>query len=70
MNRPPACAPPAPISYSAVWADAGRMLLANAGLLTAIAGVFLFLPAVLEARYFPPPEGSANLNEWIAQMRD
>lgn len=71
MNPPtPHAPPPAPISYSAVWADAGRMLLANAGLLTAIAGVFLFLPAVLEARYFPPPEGSANLNEWIAQMRD
>jgi hypothetical protein len=58
------------LSYSAVWADAGRMLLANAGLLTAIAGVFLFLPAVLEARYFPPPEGSATLSEWLAQMRE
>jgi hypothetical protein len=41
------------------------MLLANAGLLTAIAGVFLFLPAVLEARYFPPPEGWTTLREWL-----
>lgn len=41
------------------------MLLANAGLLAAIAGVFLFLPAVLEARYFPPPEGWTTTREWL-----
>ncbi|HZG44942.1 MAG TPA: hypothetical protein VEZ41_01565 [Allosphingosinicella sp.] len=67
MNSP---APPAPISYSAIWADAGRMLAANAGLLTAIAGVFLFLPSVLETRYFPPPDGWTSYSEWLDQMRE
>lgn len=56
---------PAPFSYSAVWADAGRLLTANLGLLTAVAGVFLFLPAVLEARFFPPPEGWTTTRDWI-----
>ncbi len=41
------------------------MLAANAGLLAAIAGVFLFLPAVMEARFFPPPEGWTSLREWF-----
>lgn len=40
------------------------MLFANAGLLTAIAGVFLFMPAVLEAHYFPPPVWT-TLREWM-----
>lgn len=45
------------------------MLAANAGLLTALAGVFLFLPAVLEARFFPAPEGWRTLNEWFELMQ-
>jgi hypothetical protein len=56
---------PAPLSYSAVWNDAGRTLATNAGLLAAIAGVFIFLPAVLEARFFPPPEGWTSMREWM-----
>lgn len=43
-------------SYSAVWEDTMRMLRENARLLTAIAGVFIFLPALLVAQFLPPPE--------------
>lgn len=62
--------PPTPLSYSAIWADAAGMLGANRGLLTAIAGVFLFLPAVLEARFFPPPEGWTTIAQWVALMQE
>lgn len=43
-------------SYGAVWADTLRMLRENARLLAAIAGVFIFLPALLAAQLLPPPE--------------
>lgn len=57
MTEPRATA--ATLSFSAIWDDTVRMLRANAGLLTAIAGVFLFLPAVLVTRYLPPPEATS-----------
>jgi hypothetical protein len=47
-------------SFSRVWDDTVAMLRANAGLLTALAGAFLFLPGVLLARYLPPPEGGES----------
>jgi hypothetical protein len=50
----------ADFSFSRVWDDTLKMLGANAGLLTAIAGVFLFLPAVLVAHFVPPPEGGTT----------
>ncbi len=59
--------PPAPFSLSSVWDDAGRMLVANASLITAIAGAFLFLPALLEARFFPPPTEWRTGAEWVAE---
>jgi len=59
--------PPPAFSLSSVWEDAGRMLAANASLLTAIAGVFLFLPAVIEARFFPPPTDWTTAAEWFAE---
>lgn len=43
-------------SYSAVWDDTLALLRAHGGLLAAIAGVFLFLPALLLAQFLPPPE--------------
>lgn len=46
------------------------MLVTNAGLLTAVAGVFIFLPAVLEARFFPPPEQWTTLREWFQLTQD
>jgi len=62
--------PPASFSLSAVWEDAGRMLAANASLITAIAGAFLFLPAVAEARFFPPPSDWTTAAEWVAAMSE
>ena len=62
MNDP---ARPQTFSYSAVWEDAGRMLRANGGLLSAIAGVFLFLPALLLARYAPQPEQPETWREMV-----
>ena len=43
-------------SYGAVWGDTLRMLRENARLLAAVAGAFLFLPAVLVAVLFPEPQ--------------
>jgi hypothetical protein len=43
-------------SYGAVWDDTVKLTRANAGLLTAIAGVFIFLPALLFAVYLKPPQ--------------
>ncbi len=57
-------------SFSRVWDDTLKMLRANAGLLTAIAGVFLFLPAVLVAHFVPPPEGGTTPAEMIELMLD
>lgn len=42
-------------SYNAVWEDTVRLLRQHAPLLAAIAGVFLFLPALLFAVFVPPP---------------
>ncbi|HKR24999.1 MAG TPA: hypothetical protein VJS15_07055 [Allosphingosinicella sp.] len=43
-------------SYSAIWEDTLALLRAHGGLLAAIAGVFLFLPALLIAQFLPLPE--------------
>src|SRR4051812_35244903 len=43
-------------SYNAVWEDTLRLLRQHLPLLVAIAGVFLFLPALLFAVFMPPPE--------------
>ena len=42
-------------SYNAVWEDIVRLLRQHAPLLTAIAGVFLFLPNLLFTVFMPPP---------------
>ncbi|MBA3676811.1 MAG: hypothetical protein H0W74_05340 [Sphingosinicella sp.] len=43
-------------SYSAVWDDTARMLRDNASLLLAIAGAFLFLPALIVGYALPQPD--------------
>jgi len=43
-------------SYNAVWEDTTKLLRQHAPLLAAIAGVFMFLPALLFAVLLPPPE--------------
>lgn len=69
MNQPSASAP---LSYSAIWEDTARMLRANLGLLTAIAGVFLFLPAWLVQRYLPQPEQTPGVEfaDFLSRMVD
>lgn len=57
-------------SYGAVWNDTVAMLRANASLLIALAGAFLFLPALLSAYLLPPPTGAADFAEMMAQMQD
>ena len=42
-------------SYSEVWNDAVELLRSNATIVMALAGVFLFLPALLFAYFFPSP---------------
>ncbi len=42
-------------SYSAVWEDTVRTVRANSSLLLPIAGVFLFLPAIVDAYLAPRP---------------
>jgi uncharacterized membrane protein len=58
-------------SYSAVWDDALRLTRAHAPLLTAIAGVFIFLPALLFAVFLKPPEPqSADPNQMLRVILD
>jgi len=53
-------------SYSAAWDDTVGMLRTHGSLIGAIAGVFLFLPAVLLAHFVPPPEDqSAQMIEQL-----
>lgn len=44
------------LSYSAVWKDTVELLQANAAAVVALAGVFIFLPALLMAYLLPYPE--------------
>jgi len=59
-----------PFSYSGVWEDAARMLAANFGWLSALAGVFLFLPALLIAQFVPPPEPVGGALQRIVSFGD
>jgi len=56
-------------SYGAVWNDTLGLLRENARLLAAVAGVFLFLPAVLVAVLFPDPE-TADVNRILRVLLD
>ncbi len=46
------------LSYSAVWKDTVALLQANGAVVAALAGVFLFLPALLIAHFLPYPEAA------------
>jgi len=56
-------------SYTAIWNDTVGMLRANASLLAALAGAFIFLPALLTAYFLPQPEPT-GINEMIRQFRE
>jgi hypothetical protein len=55
-------------SYNAVWEDTLRLLRQHAPLLAAIAGVFLFLPALLFAVFMPPPVPQGGNPERVVQL--
>lgn len=44
------------LSYSAAWKDTVELLQGNAAAVAALAGVFLFLPALMTAYFLPYPE--------------
>lgn len=44
------------ISYSAIWEDTVRLIRGHASLAAALAGVFLFLPALLIGHFLPMPQ--------------
>jgi hypothetical protein len=47
---------PMKLSYSQVWADTAAMLRAHRPLVSAVASMFLFLPALLMGYFVPQPE--------------
>lgn len=47
-------------SYTAVWDDTVAMIRSHASLITAIAGVFIFLPSLLFSYFVPDPEPSPS----------
>lgn len=56
-------------SYNAVWEDAMRLLRRHAPLLAAIAGVFVFLPALLVNHFFPKPQPPlSDFQEYVRIM--
>jgi len=59
-----------PFSYSAVWDDAVQTLRSHASLITAIAGVFIFLPSLLTSYLLPQPQGGEQqpLGELVAYL--
>ena len=55
------------ISYSGIWEDTVRLIRSHASLAAALAGVFLFLPALLIGHFLPMPQASEP-NELIRQV--
>lgn len=55
-------------SYSAIWDDTVRMMRSDSTFLLALAGVFLFLPALLIGYFLPQPESAPTLEAMIADM--
>jgi hypothetical protein len=46
------------LSYTAIWADTVRLIRAHGSLAAALAGVFIFLPALLIGHFLPTPQTS------------
>jgi len=53
------------LSYTAVWDDAAAMLRANASLIAALAGAFLFLPALVVRQYAAPPSSQGAPADFV-----
>ena len=56
-------------SYSRIWEDTAALLRGNAALIAALAGAFLFLPALLVG-YFLPQTEAASFAELLRNMRE
>ncbi|MGZ8999410.1 MAG: hypothetical protein ACXW2T_11210 [Allosphingosinicella sp.] len=59
------------LSYSAVWKDTVELLRANAAAVAALAGVFIFLPALAMAYLLPYPEPTDPkliMNMWVEYL--
>lgn len=56
-------------SYSAVWEDTVGLIRGNASVLIALAGVFIFLPALLMAYFLPGPQ-APTMAKLIPLMRE
>ena len=54
-------------SYSAIWDDTAALLKRHAGLAVPLAGVFLFLPALLIGRFLPHPMAT-DAREFVRLM--
>lgn len=55
-------------SYSAVWNDTVHLMRANMGLLLAVAGVFLFLPALIGGYLIPQPGTGGGEQATVAML--
>lgn len=56
-------------SYSAVWDDTVRLIRGNASVLAALAGVFIFLPALLMSYFLPMPLPQ-TAEQWVPLMEE
>jgi hypothetical protein len=56
-------------SYSEVWNDAVELLRANATIVIALAGVFLFLPVLIVAHFLPMPK-SEDFRDLIRLLQE
>lgn len=57
------------ISYSAVWQDMVGLMRQHASLAVALAGFFIFLPALLVDQFIPSPE-PRDLDQMLPMFRD
>jgi len=62
------------LSYDAVWQDVMRLLRAHADMILVLTGVFIFLPWLAQALYFPPPVmvrfDATSLQAYLTYLQD
>ena len=57
-------------SYTAAWEDLIALLRAHATLIAALAGVFIFLPALLVGHFLPQPVPADDIQRYILLLRE
>lgn len=58
------------LSYDATWQDVTGMLRAHSDIILVVTGVFLLLPTLAQAFYFPPPSFTAFSEAAVRSMLD